>query len=96
MRGSDRQTGGMNDEIFIDFLWEDCLVSATGILTVPSPCSSAASSTSIDSGDTPFETSSKTDVATIEEINEIFQEQIQKLEDSSSMEVRFSHPIVFQ
>jgi len=54
------------------------------VLTVPPPCSSSIISAATSSDD---DTSSKTDLLTIEKINEIFKNQIKKLEESSNIEV---------
>lgn len=59
-------------------------ILASNVLTAPPPCSSAAVSivTTLEN-----ETSSTSDLLTIEEINEILKKQIKKLEDSSTIEV---------
>lgn len=60
---------------------------ASNVLTVPPPCSTSTTSVEITSDN---ETSSTNTLLTIEEINEILKKQIQKLEDSSNVEVYIS------
>ncbi len=54
------------------------------MLTAPPPCSTSTVATSTSSENA---TSLQSDLLTIEEINEIFQNQIKKLEDTSNIEV---------
>lgn len=63
---------------------------AVNVLTVPPPCSSLpVASTLTTSDDVEIDDkSSKNDLVTIEQINEIFEKQIKKLEDSSNIEVK--------
>jgi len=64
------------------------LILALNTLTAPPPCSSSSSTVAI-STSTPSESESslKSDLLAIEEINEIFQKQIKKLENSPNIEV---------
>ncbi len=61
------------------------LILASNTLTAPPPSSSAAAASS----STPSEpdSSPKNDLLTIEEISELFEKQIKKLENSSNIEV---------
>ncbi len=61
-----------------------CFILVSNVLTTPPPCSSSTISTSISSDD---DISLKNDLLTIEEITEIFKNQIKKLEESSNIEV---------
>ncbi len=75
----------MNTNLFISSL--HVFILASNVLTAPPPCSSSAISAPICSDN---EISSKNDFLTIEQINEIFKKQIEKLEGSSNIEVNIS------
>ncbi len=64
------------------------LILALNTLTAPPPCSSSSSAVAIPTS-TPSESESslQSDLLAIEEINEIFQKQIKKLENSPNIEV---------
>ncbi|CAF0814010.1 unnamed protein product [Rotaria sp. Silwood1] len=62
----------------------------SNILTAPPICSPSTTSTPISLDN---ETSSKNDLLTIEEMNEIFKKQLKKLEDSSSVEKKILEDI---
>ncbi len=59
-------------------------ILASNVLTAPPPCLSSSISTSTPSDN---DLSLKSDLLTIEEINEIFKNQIKKLEESLNIEV---------